>query len=917
MQFVWEGVIENGAKLIVCEPRRTRAAKMGEESGGTYVQFRSGTDIAFINGVIKRIIDKQEAGDIDDDHLTLEVPRLFWRDDGAGTVSIDWPQYSDATFKLNATRTDYERENKNEGEPEQVSGMPVVTTLDDPDSVYQYVKSRVENYDSPTVEAICGCDAADFEAAADMFIENSYAATSADSFEDADYQAGTVMYAMGTTQHSKGSHMTRVYCLMQMLLGNMGKPGGGVNALRGIGNVQGSTDMGLLFGNTIGYNFSQPWDPDPGEDMEDAHDRYFDGLFGDPYPEIGGVPPRFQQRGFHNLLHAWFSDGSDTETEKAHDLYAFYPKDNGINHRQFFQQTDPSMPGYDEDLPDVKAMVAWGMNPGNVEANQLLVREGLKNLDTLVVTEIFLTETAEAERKPDGVTYFLPAASFAETTGTINNSGRWIQRRWAARDAVGNTKSDLEILLRLAKALHDNGGIASGTAGTDQWPEANFDAAVSGADNGFTGIWGRYFLGVGAEDKLHPGDSTDAWDGDGTYTMPAGTFSKALITVIADNVYREFGAPLGGVADPRGADVNDKWWYSTLWIFSNASGGPKVGGALTKGEVIASYEPEGTPAGYAHGITIDRLARGTHQEGFISTDEEGKVAEWDGMLCKSYNPWDSDVDFGPADPPRPGGGLQTYPYWCIAWLFNRRVMYNMGYTTDAGDTSDLFVTPDQVSRFFVHHTDDTIGATGAGRTGPYANYSRFYRRYSAFGDPDFRTPRHVEAWETPIKDAIQADWSGNLGHSVAPVGIAPVGIPGQPGVYAGTDALRDQYPLVFTTFRYVMHYQGGAMTRNLGYINAIRPRPYLEIHTDDAIARGIENGDEVYVQTMRGKNIGPWVALVDGTIKSGVCGGPWHWGDRGLSTGPSANYACIDALDLSTTMNETKACLCEITKGTV
>jgi anaerobic selenocysteine-containing dehydrogenase len=288
------------------------------------------------------------------------------------------------------------------------------------------------------------------------------------------------------------------------------------------------------------------------------------------YPEkaTNGVPGRFQQRGFHNLIHAFFSDGSQTATAKAHDLYAFYPKGNGLNHRQFFQQTAPDMPGYRADLPDVKALVVWGQNPCSTEANQLLVRKGIKNLDTLVITEIFLTETAEAERKSDGVTYFLPAASFAETTGTIANSGRWIQRRWAARDAVGNTRADYEILLRLIKALHDNGAIVAGTLARtcgrmpttmEQSPDPTMDSAA---------LWGRYFLGE--------------WDGSGTVSLPGGTFSKTLVTTIADNVYREFGAPLHGVADPRGAAAGSKTWYGTMWIYSNAAAGAEPTGKDVK-----------------------------------------------------------------------------------------------------------------------------------------------------------------------------------------------------------------------------------------------------------------------------------------------------------------------------------------------
>jgi anaerobic selenocysteine-containing dehydrogenase len=264
-------------------------------------------------------------------------------------------------------------------------------------------------------------------------------------------------------------------------------------------------------------------------------------------------------------------------------------------------------------------------------------------------------------------------------------------------------------------------------------------------------------------------------------------------------------------------------------------------------------------------------------EGFISTDDEGKVAPFDGLFCKSYNPWDSNVTFrGEA-----GRGLFIHPYWTFAWLFNRRVMYNQGTTTARATQPTLFVAPDQVSRFFVHHTSDPIGDTGQGRTGGVTNYTWFYRAYSRFADPDFRTPRHVEAWESPLTEVQRAAIEAQIGTPIGPIGISP------PEAYANTDALRAQYPLVFTTFRYVMHYQGGAMTRNLPNINTIRPRPFLELHPDDAAARGIVNGEDVYVQSMRGKNVGPYVALVADNIQKGVTGAPWHWGDTGLNTGPA------------------------------
>jgi anaerobic selenocysteine-containing dehydrogenase len=461
-----------------------------------------------------------------------------------------------------------------------------------------------------------------------------------------------------------------------------------------------------------------------------------------------------------------------------------------------------------------------------------------------------------------------------------------LQWRFPARDASGNTKVDFELILRLAKALHQNGAIVPGVAGTDAWPDANYDGAVAGSDNGFTAIWGRYFLG-------------STWNGNGDIQLPTGTWNKAVNTEIAENTYRELCAPLGGVADPRGAAVSNKTWYGVLWIYSNATGGAKAGSALTKSTVIAGYEPLGTPAAYSTGVVPDGSL-----EGFITVDEEGKVTDFDGILAKSYNPWDSSVTFrGEAD-----RGLGIHPYWVFAWLFNRRIFYNQGTTVAAGDTTDLFVAPDQVARFFVHHKDDVIGSTGAGRTGPVANYAWFYRVYTKFCDADFRLPRHVEPHETPLTDAEQLAIESELGTSIAPIGLKSV------HHYADSDVLRAEYPLVLTTIRYVMHYQTGATTRHQSWLAMTRPHPYLEINTADADSRGIVTGDEVYIKNMRCENLGPFLAVVGDGIKRGIVAVPWHWGNRGLATGPTANFATIDALDGNTMMPETKACLCEVTK---
>lgn len=1221
MQYVNEARFgPNQAKLIVVEPRRTRMASQAD----LFVRIRPGTDIALINGMVRETIRRQELNSGDAEfatkkmlttHLTGTIARAWRTSTGATTASKSWPAYSDAPFVLNSSTspTDYAREQKDFGSSVTVDNMPVVAGMaasftGTPDlygttgqyTVYEYLKDWVAPYTPLQVAEICGLTVdksadqsgtnpdlwtvPDFDLLCDMYFENSYCKTCATTPTDSDYKAGSILYAMGHTQHSKGSHVTRANCVLQVILGNMGKPGGGVNALRGIGNVQGSTDMGLLYGNTVAYNYGQP-------ELADTHDQYMDRLFGEVHPEAApnGVPLKFQQRGWHNMLYAWFTDGgsgkqafsaiagtqrptvikdgftykmwvyngasidyhtstdgktwsaatattgltgdspcvvldveasvktyyafvggstdttdpgngigiytstngtawtykgefvksgtvgrfdelktdcptvaieksgtptsytfkmwyqgkmtgdttqrrigyatytttapgtfpwawtrvdgpgankeviplgtgSDWDTDyvgqpsvvkngntynmyysgrtlgglnkigtatstdgtnwtkkgiaidesassnslwepsvlldsgvkvwfyrqapgpahsvqlwadtvavdSASSLYKYYPKGNGLDHRSMFHQTKNDMPGYDSSKPDVKMMVVWGQNPRVTEANATKVEQGLYNLETLVCADIFLNETADVPRKDGSVTYFLPMASFAETYGSLTNSGRWIQWRNAAVAPKGNTKTDAEVLLRLAWELIDNDAIVKGTGGI--WPAQNFEGTGGTNESNYDRLFGRYFLKA-------DGTKLDAYNNVTGRVMTAFSYGESGDSKrIAGNVYKEFCAPLWGASD--GA----RTWYGTMWIYDNAGAiALQQTAAGSRGTYVAAYEPDLTPAAYTAGTVPD----GT-KEGFVTLDHEGKAvaaAAFDGILAKSANMWDASAKLG------------VMPYFGHAWLLNRRIFYNNSYTVgDAkgGDVTDLFVAPDQVARLFVHYDTQEFGSTGnpSGRLG-VVPYTWTYRKYSTFKDPDFRVPRHVEPWESPKLNAWFTSMalpvaSGGLGKPVTPVGSAPTGVRNTAWLSEDlvADPAKGNFEFILTNFRHTEHYQGGQMSRNIPWLVELVPKAVVELSPADAAAIGVQSGDKVEIMTKRTDPswIGPWVAVVgSGTgntvkVAPGTVAIPWHWGNRGLATGPTANDLCIDANDKSTTMPESKACLCKIQK---
>jgi anaerobic selenocysteine-containing dehydrogenase len=162
-------------------------------------------------------------------------------------------------------------------------------------------------------------------------------------------------------------------------------------------------------------------------------------------------------------------------------------------------------------------------------------------------------------------------------------------------------------------------------------------------------------------------------------------------------------------------------------------------------------------------------------------------------------------------------------------------------------------------------------------------------------------PKHWEPHETP--------------NTAAMAKYGKTGINATSAIGSVTD-----YPLILTTIRVTEHYQGGVMTRNTPFLCELVSEPFIDINSYDAYKLGISNGDAVYVDTARAQNVGPFKAIVGtGTgdsqkVTSGLVAIPWHWGNKGISTGASANEVTIDALDTNIKMPEYKACLCRIHK---
>ena len=242
--FLWinKAMEERGAKLIVVDPRFNRSAAKAD----IYAPLRSGTDIAFLGGLINYTIQNklynEEYVKAFTNALTLINPDYKSPADLDGLFSgynKDTRAYATASWAYQSEKV---KAKDAAGAEVEVSVPKQAASLDEPNKVFAILKNHFARYTPEMVERVCGTPKEKFLAVAEMFC-----ATGASD------KSGTILYEMGQTQHTIGTQNVRALAMLQLLLGNIGIPGGGVNALRGESNVQGSTDMALLFQDLPGY----------------------------------------------------------------------------------------------------------------------------------------------------------------------------------------------------------------------------------------------------------------------------------------------------------------------------------------------------------------------------------------------------------------------------------------------------------------------------------------------------------------------------------------------------------------------------------------------------------------------------------------------------------------------------------------
>ena len=439
-----------GATLIHVDPRFTRTSAMCDQ----YVPIRSGTDIVFLGGLVSYILTNKKyfedyvmsftnaATLVNAGFKDTEDNDGFFSGYNATTRAYDRATWQYQTAKapdrvpeppLPAAGSSVKGANFAALIANRLPGPPLQDkTLADPNTVFQILKRHYARYTPEMVEKICGTPKELFTKVADTLIANS-----------GRDKTSAFVYAVGWTQHTTGVQLIRTAGLVQLLLGNIGRPGGGIMALRGHASIQGSTDIPSLYNLHPGY-LNAP-------DAAKAHDTLLSYILTETQPtSFWSNTPAY----VISQLRAWFGDAGSPDNDY---LYDTLPKMTG-DHSHFPVMVEMSQ-------GKIQGMILTGQNPAT-SLNAAFQRKAMGQLKWLVVLDLYETESSVFWSKKAGLTddevkanqtevFFLPAAHIAEKDGSMTQTQRTIQYHHKTADPPGDARSDLffwyDLGLRLKK----------------------------------------------------------------------------------------------------------------------------------------------------------------------------------------------------------------------------------------------------------------------------------------------------------------------------------------------------------------------------------------------------------------------------------------------------------------------------------
>ncbi len=889
-----------GAKLIHVDPRFTRTSALAN----TYAPIRAGTDIAFLGGIINYVINSKRWNEepffkeyvvnytnaatiIEESFKDTEDDEAAGRFSGLAQYTGDplngfVGQYDNKTWQYKGTQaTDQGRTgstgqsgeqgvqsgNEDTNLPEVPKGPPydelvksllkppaqLDTTLKDPNCVFQLVKTHFSRYTPEMVQEITGCPKEKFIEVAETLLQNS-----------GPDKTSSFAYALGWTQHTYGPQMISCCALLQLLLGNMGRPGGGILALRGHATIQGSTDIPTLYHSIHGYM------PHPSAAKGKKHDSLNDYLTAETLAKsYWSNMPKFMV----SYLKSMYGEAATKENDFGYD---WHPKITGDHSHMpmFLQMMDGKVEG----------MFCMGQNPAVGGQNARLQRKALSKLKWLVVKDNFEIETAvfwkkgspeveAGELRPEDIqteVFFFPSNQVAEMDGSYTNTQRLAQWHNKAAEAPGDCRSDMWFTYQLGKRL--KALYANSTAPRDEgiknlvWDyEIDDETAklrdaelqITGADdaakheeepegepdirkivreiNGYQSADKTKHLANFAELKDDGSTTCASWIYSGIYPAPG---KLIMNNRDADPALSDAGKPTLG--------WGFAWPANRRILYNRASARPD-GTPWSEQKKLVYFDPN---------LTVDPVTKLPYTD--LKTGEPIKGA-WVGDdvpdFVKNKKP-----DY---QPPEGATGLDAHP-----------------------GTAPFIMKFDGKGWLF-----------------------------APTGLVDGPLPTHYEPVETPIKQnrlypqqlhsPVYKRWERDDNQYAAP---------GDP-----------QYPHVMTTYRLTEHHLSGVMSRWLPWLAELQPELFVEIGEELANDLGIGNTDMVRVSTPRGsieakalvtRRIRP-LTIKDGDTDKTVhhVGMPWHWGWQGLARGSVVNDLSSLVGDPNVAIHEAKAFVCNVEKA--
>ena len=435
-----------GGKIIHVDPRFTRTSALAD----IHAHMRSGSDIAFLGGLIRYVLEHDlwfkefaleftniatiiEAGYQDPEALdgvfsgfnkdTKSYTEGTWQPEGkvqSAAAGVREPPLKD-------TPDGAPFESMTQGPP------PEDRTLQHPNCVYQIMKRHYARYTPEMVERVCGVPVATFERIAHTLAQNS-----------GRERTTAICYAVGWTHQTVGVQIIRAAALLQGLMGNIGRPGGGVMALRGHVSIQGSTDIPTLYHILPGY-LPQP--------KADAQHKDLAAYLEHETPATGwwANTPKYMV----SLLKAWYGDHATNDNGFAYDNLPKLLADSS---------QEPITLSMANGL--IKGQFIFGQNPLVGAVNINLIEKGMARLEWLVVRDFAMTETGDfwrdgrrvraGEIAPEDIgteVFFFPAAMPGEKEGSVTNTSRLVQWHDAVAEAPGDSRSDLWFVQKLGRRL--------------------------------------------------------------------------------------------------------------------------------------------------------------------------------------------------------------------------------------------------------------------------------------------------------------------------------------------------------------------------------------------------------------------------------------------------------------------------------